>query len=93
MKDLISRKAAIAALRRKLDINAKGEIGGFYNTIIRNNIECIELLRPADAVPVVRCKDCKHWGMHKRLNVPWCYEMHIDKSEDGFCDSGERREE
>ena len=46
-----------------------------------------------DLVPVVRCKDCKHWGMHKSLNVPWCFEMHIDKSEDGFCDSGERREE
>ena len=46
-----------------------------------------------DVVPVVRCKDCKHWGMHKSLNVPWCFEMHIDKSEDGFCDIGERREE
>lgn len=42
---------------------------------------------------VVRCKDCKHWGMHKSLNVPWCFEMHIDKSEDGFCDIGERRED
>ena len=46
-----------------------------------------------DAVPVVRCKDCTHWGMHKSLNVPWCFEMHIDKSEDGFCDIGERSEE
>lgn len=46
-----------------------------------------------DAVPVVRCKDCKHWGMHKSLNVPWCFEMHIDKSEDGYCDSGERRKD
>lgn len=42
---------------------------------------------------VVRCKECKHWGIHKRLNVPWCFEMHIDKSEDGYCDSGERRED
>lgn len=42
---------------------------------------------------LVRCKDCKHWGIHKRLNVPWCFEMHIDKSADGYCDSGERRED
>ena len=42
---------------------------------------------------IVRCKDCKHWGMHKRLNVPWCFAMHIDKSEDGFCDGGERSED
>lgn len=46
-----------------------------------------------DLVSVVRCKDCKHWGMHKSLNVPWCFEMHIDKSEDGYCDIGERRED
>ena len=44
-------------------------------------------------VKVVRCKDCKHWGTHKRLNVPWCFEMHIDKSEEGYCDSGEKRDE
>ena len=40
---------------------------------------------------LVRCEDFKHWGMHKRLNIPWCFEMHIDKSEDGYWDSGERR--
>lgn len=40
---------------------------------------------------LVRCKDCKHWGIHKRLNVPWCFEMHIDKSEDGYCDLGEEK--
>lgn len=49
--------------------------------------------KEVEFVKVVRCKDCKHWGMHKSLNVPWCYEMHIDKSEDGYCDSGERSEE
>lgn len=52
----------------------------------------IEAAPTIDAVPVVRCRDCKHWGMHKRLNVPWCFEMHIDKSEDGYCDSGDRSE-
>lgn len=46
-----------------------------------------------DLVPVVRCKDCKYWGMHKSLNVPWCFEMHIDKSEDGYCDIAERSKE
>ena len=55
-------------------------------------IQIAKEINKVDAVPVVRCKDCKHWGMHKRLNVPWCFEMHIDKSEEGYCDSGERRE-
>lgn len=53
----------------------------------------IERMPTIDSVPVVRCKDCKHWGMHKRLNVPWCRAMHIDKSANGYCDFAERRED
>ena len=60
---------------------------------IKEAIDAVEQMPTIDAVPVIRCKDCKHWGMHKSLNVPWCFEMHIDKSEDGYCDSGERSEE
>ena len=79
--DLIDRQAAIDALTTAVPIT-------LYDVI-----RVFEALPTIDAVPVIRCKDCKHWGTHKSLNVPWCFEMHIDKSEDGFCDSGERREE
>ena len=44
-----------------------------------------------DAVPVVRCKDCKHCDkVERRL---WCM-IHDDMyaEEDYFCASGERRE-
>lgn len=41
MDDLISRQAAIDALERKKDKNAKGEIGGFYNAIIQQDIETV----------------------------------------------------
>lgn len=46
--DTISRQAAIDVLRRKMDKTAKGEIGAFYNTIIRQDIECIEQLPSAE---------------------------------------------
>lgn len=46
--DSISRQAAIDVLRRKMDKTAKGEIGAFYNTIIRQDIECIEQLQSAE---------------------------------------------
>lgn len=39
--DLISRQAAIEALKRKKDKNAKGDIGGFYNKIIQNDIDAL----------------------------------------------------
>ena len=45
-----------------------------------------------DAVEVVRCKDCKHWCIHKRLEIPWCRAMHIDRNAEDFCSDGERRE-
>ena len=45
--DLISRQAAIDALERSKDKTAKGDIGGFYNKIIQNNIEKVEALPSA----------------------------------------------
>ena len=45
-----------------------------------------------DAVPVVRCKDCKHWTVDG-LGHPWCdswadYQYH----ENVFCSYGERKD-
>ena len=51
-----------------------------------------------DVVPVVRCKDCKHYHTHNR-SVKWNTEsMYCCKSAlkkvcpDDFCSYGERRE-
>lgn len=44
---LISRQAAIDALERKKDKNAKGDIGGFYNKIIQNDIDTLMQLPSA----------------------------------------------
>lgn len=55
-------------------------------------------LPAVDAVPVVRCKDCKHWGKHDDVEVPgetdhvkaceWAFWM---VGENGYCVYGERR--
>ena len=48
---------------------------------------------PVDAVPVVRCKDCKHsepWYKDKYRCFLWV-ETGIDVFEDGFCSHGERK--
>ena len=42
---------------------------------------------------LIRCKDCKHWDTHKRLQISWCRYLHIDMGSDSFCSYAERKEE
>lgn len=44
-----------------------------------------------DAVPVVRCKDCKDWGPGPG-GIPICGETCEPMPPDGFCSYGERKE-
>ena len=45
-----------------------------------------------DAVPVIRCKDCKCWGKPNGWNG-WCDKHSILVEADDFCSSAERKEE
>lgn len=47
-----------------------------------------------DAVPVVRCKDCKYFksGYNGVDMWEWCKNNHIDVCKDWFCKSGVRKE-
>lgn len=59
--------------------------------LVENGLKKPEIIKGADLVPVVRCKDCKF-----RENDDFCtgrgfpYQLVPD---DGFCDKGERAEE
>ena len=49
-----------------------------------------------DAVPVVRCKDCKYrkkGGLHRSEKDGWSvvYDVPCDLGDDGFCSRGEMR--
>lgn len=48
----------------------------------------------ADAVPVVRCRDCKFFnsGYNGVDRWEWCKKNHIDVCKDWFCKSGVRKE-
>lgn len=46
-----------------------------------------------DAVPVVRCKDCKHCEVFKNGVNCWCNEHGRVEDVDYFCADGERRSE
>ena len=45
----------------------------------------IEAAPTVDAVPVVRCKDCKH-----RFEDSWC--EYVDDDDNFYCANGERKE-
>ena len=57
---------------------------------------CLAVLEDAptiDAVPVVRCKDCKHYENHRPKVLENCERNGhlIPMSPDDFCSYGERR--
>ena len=49
-----------------------------------------------DAVPVVRCKDCKHWKFAQHINDNLCHRFDgdpwIPTEPNDFCSYGERQE-
>ena len=56
--------------------------------------EC-ELYPTVNAVEVVRCKDCKHYGFTENRipqeQVWWCYKWSNVTRETDFCSYGERK--
>lgn len=47
-----------------------------------------------DAVPVVRCKDCKHWkGIPSSNFLEWCNYRVMKTMAEFYCATGERRED
>ena len=56
---------------------------------------CIERIKAVDAVEVVRCKDCKHYGYEPYDNGDKCCEYWgewIFPYDDDFCSCGERKD-
>lgn len=81
MGELISRQVAFDALNYELRCGAVINLCG-----LEVAYEIIEDL-PSAEPQIIRCKDCKHYkyGM--------CMKICANKSTNGFCDWGERRED
>lgn len=73
------------------------------NSLVHKKIQMLIACAPAaDAVVVVRCKDCKHYhvycGTLPKMKHPWdcgaCDAWdNLTTDENGFCFCGERKEE
>lgn len=86
--ELINKDDTICALEAKKDGNAKGSIGGFYNTIIQKNIETIKSMPPVLS-EIIHCGECIYLMEDGR-----CFTFADDaiklKASD-YCSYGERK--
>lgn len=86
MDELISRQALLDDIRKK----AKAGFPANKNLSLYAE-SCVIHAPTVDAVPVVRCKDCKDWGPGTG-GIPICWETYEPMPPDGFCSIGERKE-
>lgn len=92
MHDVIYRQAAIDALKTECSWTIYDEHG----QLTPNGEEILETLKKipsADAVEVVRCKNCKHWNT-ELTKVFMCYCPMEDRwtGDDYYCASEERKD-
>lgn len=106
MTDLISRSALMNELEKfKLPEDCMAHEWALQaaDDVAKYTIKTIKAAPTVDAVPVVRCRDCKHRGGY---NCPMYHtetslddldgfdDYNVDKTDgDGFCHRGERREQ
>ena len=64
---------------------------GVMSPVRKSINEAIEKSVAADVVPVVRCKDCEHWGTRKADGYGFCCIWGASVKEDAFCSSGVKR--
>jgi len=93
MDDLIRRRKVIAALGERPLV----WVGSDYELGARNQYDCdrlaVETAPTVDAVPVVRCKDCKHHH-YSECEIPYCDRIDYGYGwkDDDFCSHGERKD-
>ena len=96
MAEYIEREKAIAICQSYYEhcLETHDYCGDSVAYDIRSNIKG---LPTADVVPVVRCKDCKHYTNidtyrnPPRLDFHWCNKFGNITKENDYCNYGERR--
>lgn len=98
MAEFIEREALLRDIENSVRFTVQNtpsaEMRGAHKIIDR--IKCAPYV---DVVPVVRCKDCKHWGIREGNDPTKSYYCDIDgmwckpcRLPHDFCSYGERKE-
>ena len=87
MSELIKREDAIEAMAELQGIaQSKAELTGISKAWKR-----IKVLHTVDAVPVVRCGECKYAKDENFISAIWCKNLEKYLAYDFFCADWERR--
>lgn len=82
---------------RLIDADELREIFLYETCVFTPNdvLDYIDSTCTIDAVPVVRCRDCKWDQPDKLLNKHWCTRVFgcTEVREDDFCSCGRRKED
>lgn len=89
MSDLISRQDAIDAIEGETT-EVWTESDADFNRGMEMAKSIVESFPSADAVEVVRCKDCKHWYADADTGMA-CEFTNMGQPADGYCNWGERK--
>lgn len=93
MSDLIDRSAVLNSIEDWMDDGTGDEFDRGYDFAMRRAMRIIRNANAVDAVPVIRCKDCKWWGlpegMYATENVKHCEFGRYMVASDGYCVYGE----
>ena len=84
MRKLIDADAAIDAIKRA---EALSRAYGYHAVI-----DAVEALPTVDAVPVVRCKDCR-WRDNQDGSTAWIPCRALVTPNDFYCPRGERKDD
>ena len=84
MCDSIDRQAAIDALESGKDKTAKGDIGGFYNAIIQNDIDKLRNLPSAQPEQCEYYALCRHGRDESKLRARLKFCEYCNEDSDGY---------
>jgi hypothetical protein len=59
---------------------------------MKDDIEIVNKQPTVDAVPVVRCRECKHAKDENFISAIWCENLEKYLAYDFFCHDGERKD-
>ena len=96
MSDLISRSKLIEEIKNDLALKYTGDVSAnFISGMITRQYEIIDIINnlpTVETVPVVRCKNCKHWGTGvagETEHIKCCEYGKYMVGENGYCVYGE----
>ena len=91
MTDLISRQAAIDAVHEEFDGCLVWDESG--ETTANEFERILDYLPSADAVEVVRCKDCRYWTKDEQYaTIGFCRIWRREIKSKEYCSEGRRKE-